>query len=874
LDLWWFCFSTDLNHLYFVFTCIDLKDRFLLSSKNKFYFSAANDVYFQIMNKSVFKTTIFSVSVLVIVLIGKYPSAQIPLLDKLTKSTILNDTITAKQKISIDNVNKEIEYTDNLIVKIITAEYTDKKQKSLIQKIDTLNNFILSQGNEYRKLEPDLLTHFFLINANFSWSEYYLTLRSYQEELQKMIREIQIQQDQYIRNKNKWETSLPDLDRSLSEQIRGHINSNLKKLDEIIYDFDLMIRNLVTSENKIIQDILYTESILNDISNLKDKRRSELLKQNERNIFSINYRNSYSGSFVQRIKLAFLEGIKSFGYFGSSVKRNIVLYLVLLLLFIPFFFFVRKKYVQLNYNEDNVGFFRINRIIIQKPVLTLVAIVLILWTVFVPYSPLVLNLFLFLSILVILLNILSPVMDPFIKKVEIAVIILLTLSNLEILAWYFGNFSRIYLMLESTAGILLTYRFVLPGYKIEKFMHRNKELLLSVRIIIILMFIFFTVAFMSNIFGFLNLTVYSLKLGVYTGVISLIVHGIFRISGAIIQASVDVLNIYYPEIVRKYGNSIVSRLNGYLKLFLGFLWISGIFRISEILEFISAGIIKIFTEKVKIGSLSFVLGNMVFFIAILYFTYIIASFTKRIFEREILAKHEMKRGMAASISLTIRILLVFIGTLLALSVSGMDFGKIGIIAGALSVGIGFGLQNIVSNFISGLILVYEKPVKEGDTVEVDTLLGRVSNIGIRSSTIITYDGAEVVVPNSNLISNQLINWTLSDNRKRIEIKVGTSYNSDPHLVLKLLLEAALSNERVLRDPEPRPLFIGFGDNSLNFRLLFWVHFEEGLATQSDVALKIFDILKKNNIEIPFPQLDLHVKNPKTKFLNDEELKPD
>jgi small-conductance mechanosensitive channel len=298
--------------------------------------------------------------------------------------------------------------------------------------------------------------------------------------------------------------------------------------------------------------------------------------------------------------------------------------------------------------------------------------------------------------------------------------------------------------------------------------------------------------------------------------------------------------------------------------------LTGILKIAEIYEIVSQQIISVFTNKINIGSLSFTFGSIILFIAILYFTYLIAKFTKQIIEREVLSKHEMKRGMAASISLTVRIFVVFFGALLALSVTGMDFSKIGIIAGALSVGIGFGLQNIVSNFISGLILIYEKPVQEGDTVEVDTLLGRVSNIGIRSSTITTYDGAEVVVPNSNLISNQLINWTLSDNKKRIEVKVGVAYESDPHLVLELLLNAALSHERVLQYPEPRPLFVGFGDNSLNFRLLFWVRFEEGLATQSDVVLKIYDILKENNIEIPFPQLDLHVKSPKTNFTGESE----
>jgi small-conductance mechanosensitive channel len=208
---------------------------------------------------------------------------------------------------------------------------------------------------------------------------------------------------------------------------------------------------------------------------------------------------------------------------------------------------------------------------------------------------------------------------------------------------------------------------------------------------------------------------------------------------------------------------------------------------------------------------------------------------------------------------------------MALSAAGIDLGKFGLIAGALGIGIGFGLQNIVSNFISGLILIYERPVQSGDTVEVENLMGQVKRIGIRSSSVRTYDGAEVVVPNSNLVSNQLINWTLSDNRKRIEVKVGVAYGSDPNVVMKLLKEVAKSHEKVLSDPEPLPLFEGFGDSSLNFRLLFWVFFEDGFVTKSDVSIGIYNILDENNITIPFPQLDLHVKKDEEK--ENEDKKP-
>jgi small-conductance mechanosensitive channel len=138
-------------------------------------------------------------------------------------------------------------------------------------------------------------------------------------------------------------------------------------------------------------------------------------------------------------------------------------------------------------------------------------------------------------------------------------------------------------------------------------------------------------------------------------------------------------------------------------------------------------------------------------------------------------------------------------------------------------------------------------------------MGVVKRVGIRSSNVRTFDGAEVVVPNGNLISNQLINWTLSDNQRRVEIKVGAAYGSDPNLVLELLKKVAVEHVDVLREPEPRALFDGFGDSSLDFRLLFWVHFEMGIGTKSDIAIGIYNIFAENGIQIPFPQVDLHVK---------------
>ena len=194
--------------------------------------------------------------------------------------------------------------------------------------------------------------------------------------------------------------------------------------------------------------------------------------------------------------------------------------------------------------------------------------------------------------------------------------------------------------------------------------------------------------------------------------------------------------------------------------------------------------------------------------------------------------------------------------------------KLTLLLGALGVGIGFGLQNIFNNLVSGIILAFERPINEGDIIEVGSLLGTVKQIGIRASTILTVEGAEVIVPNGNLISNELINWTLSDQKRRVEIQIGVKYGTDPRQVIQILRDIADKHENVLNDPEPLCLFSAHGESSLDFRLLCWIpDADERLRLASDLTVEVNEALQRAGIEIPFPQRDLHVRSVEGKVMD-------
>ena len=213
---------------------------------------------------------------------------------------------------------------------------------------------------------------------------------------------------------------------------------------------------------------------------------------------------------------------------------------------------------------------------------------------------------------------------------------------------------------------------------------------------------------------------------------------------------------------------------------------------------------------------------------------------------------------------TLQIIIYLIAFLIILEVLGIDLTAFAVAGGAIGIGVGFGLQKITSNFISGIILLFEKSVENNDLIELsDGTYGFIRKMGGRYILIETIDSKEILIPNEDFITNRVTNWTYSNNKGRISIEVGVSYKSDIHKAYKIILEAAKSHPRCIEDPYPRCFLRQFADNSVNFTLYFWVEdITYGrFAVQSEVMFIIWDKFKENNIEIPFPQRDLHINEP-------------
>lgn len=261
------------------------------------------------------------------------------------------------------------------------------------------------------------------------------------------------------------------------------------------------------------------------------------------------------------------------------------------------------------------------------------------------------------------------------------------------------------------------------------------------------------------------------------------------------------------------------------------------------------------------GSVKITLGGVIAFVVAIWLSWVFSRLVARTLDAEIFPRVSLPRGVPFALSTISRYAVLVIGFVFAVAALGFQVGNLALVISALGVGIGFGLQNVVNNFISGLILLFERPVKVMDVISLDTLLGTITRIGIRSSTLRTFDGADVIVPNGDLISNQVTNWTLADKHRRVPVPVGVVYGTPARRVIELLRQVAHDHPAVLAYPEPLALFMGFGDSSLDFELRFWSEDENALTTvRSEIAVAIQDALAEAGIEVPFPQRDLHLRS--------------
>jgi small-conductance mechanosensitive channel len=348
-----------------------------------------------------------------------------------------------------------------------------------------------------------------------------------------------------------------------------------------------------------------------------------------------------------------------------------------------------------------------------------------------------------------------------------------------------------------------------------------------------------------------------------SGYLALILIAGRRLAEGLVMFALRVPPLTHLRMVQHHGAYLEERATTLLRAGTGIGWCIATLDYFGALTPTVAGVRRVLEASLKLGAVNLSLGDVLGFVITLYVAYLISAMIQFVLAEDVFPRLSLRPGLPYALSSLIKYAIVFVGFLLGLFALGVNLDRVTVIGGALGVGVGFGLQNIVNNFVSGLIVLFERPIRVGDAVQIADVLGEVRRIGIRSTTVRSWEGAEVIVPNSQLVADRVTNWTPFDQRRRIEIPVGVAYGSPPDKVLQVLTEVAQGHPDVVTTPAPLALFLGFGDSALQFQLWAWTNRLDRFGViKSELGVAIYTAFREAGFSIPFPQQEIRLlQNP-------------
>jgi len=580
---------------------------------------------------------------------------------------------------------------------------------------------------------------------------------------------------------------------------------------------------------------------------LADSQRS-MLVQDSPPLWKVQFVSQDDGSLTGLMRGSYAEGITRLKAF--IVNKRIPLIAITLLTVVAFICFIRlsgaakAKTKKLNLEHHNW--------ILERPVSLALLFFFVATIPFLYDAPNSVIGVVYLIGLIPVTRLLKPRRTKPLQRMLVVLI-------LSVLSWHLLKLFEFPIWLKRDLSTLFTLAVIaLSGWMLFEARRDSNRVSTVTLIAIVVGEFILCLAVLFNVFG-------------YVGLSSLLTQGTFisayRAVALYTVVVVGVLLISFPlrpetqqeGIVRQDLGRLARQLTFALSLVMLLIWIHTTLGLFAIREGVYATLTATLDYQITIGSARIAVSSIVAFVLTLLLGYLAASLTRAILGEGILPRLKLARGLPNAIATSTHYVLLVLVFLLALTAAGVELSKFTILTGAFGVGLGFGLQNVVNNFVSGLILLFERPVRVGDLLEMKGVIGEVTKIGFRSSTVHALDGSDLIIPNANLISEQVTNWTLKDTRRQIVLNIHVAYGNDPTRVRDLLRATVAAHPDVLEYPGPKALFLGFGDSALNFEIYFWVSRPQVvLELKSEVALSVAAALTEAGIQVPVPRRDLHI----------------
>ncbi len=643
---------------------------------------------------------------------------------------------------------------------------------------------------------------------------------------------------------NDWAAALAKQQLSIPAQTLAQVNQQLSRLDK---QLQTTTTELLDFQDQIAAPLASLYAASDRLNQELEKLRQATFRKNTSSFFSAVFYHQFDGTLLTQLKSGVRAAWKIDLDFINEKGLLIVLALILLLACWGILYYYRNRF------DDAEDW----QFILRHPLAASSFVALVLfWLVAQPLPPLLR--FVLLIWVVIAATRMAVMLVENRRQglvLSLAALVFLVTSGFQLIALPQVLF-RVYLALLALIFIPLLRQQI----RISRQRRGAREGRLF-RCILGLAIVVLGLSLIAQLAGYINFSTWLIQAAFETGLVILFGRMLLLISQGAVGVLLKGLIGSRRQFVARYGSQLAVRLKRLLRVVIVVVSILYLLPVWRVFTTFNEAWGELGALGISFGDSHITLQMVLMAVIAFYLAFQVSWFLQALSDSQFFAQRQVDRGVSDAIKKLLHYAIILIGFLIALGFLGMHLQNFVVLLGAFGVGIGFGLQDIVNNFLSGLILLFERPIRIGDVVQVDGEYGQVVRIGLRSTVVESFSRAELIVPNSQIISQKVTNWTHSSRGVRVILPVGVAYGSDIQKVLRILRQVAEGHEDVARDPAPQVIFMQFGSSSLDFEVRVWIaNIDQRWEVQHDILLEIDRLFREQGVEIPFPQRDLHLRS--------------
>ncbi len=771
------------------------------------------------------------------------------------KAASAGATPSAPEVIPLADIAARSTDVGNLIRSLSTTTVPTPEIETISKSLPELSKRLdehLAETTTILKVEPSLEN---LQTLQQEWNRQQVEITAWLTTLTRQVTGLQNGLNQLTELQKTWNnTGTAAQDSKAPDPILEQINATLASISETQTKLSSARTVLLDLQSHVAQELSKCGTVLSEIEQLQETVVAGIFVRTATPLWRVDFWSDAFQALPEHLRKISHNRWADVGSYIREPSRGSGLHGAFLIVVALAFLLARRKLDQWTKSGSSVS---PGLLVFERPFsAALVAVLVLVTSPFIQISLPVRQLLTIIA-LVPMLRITRRVVSPSVAALSYAVCVLFTLDTVRQAYAGIQVIGQVILVIETFAAIIALFRMRRHYRQLLAERAESSRLMLLRSARFILLTVLF-VALVAATAGYLRLA-RLLTPGIFVGgVLALAALSYLRIVGGVVAMAFRLWPLRSLRMVEHHRDFLARKIYRWLVWGAVLGWSTRYLSYLGLLDPTWSLVQAALVAKLQRGTISISLGNILEFLLAVTAAYLLSRFLRFVLQEDFYPRINLAPGLSYAVSSLLNYIIIALGFVAGLGVLGVDFTKVSVLAGAFGVGIGFGLQSIVNNFVSGLILLFERPIHVGDAIQINNLQGRVRRIGIRASVLRTLQGAEIIVPNAQLITEQVTNWTLSDQLRRVELPVGVNYGAQPKKVIELLEGVARAHPDVLQDPAPRCLFMSYGDSSINFELRVWSEYTKSQQVHSDLSVAVYDAVNAAGMSFPFPQREVRL----------------